>query len=190
MRRTMTASFIALAALTGAALAQSTQQTAPGTGSSSTPPTATTTQPAPPSAPATQPGTPPRAAGQGAGQTGAAMPQGMQAIVTSTVPMTFMTVGPADVMTSNLIGVDVYTQNSEEIGEIEDMVIDNGRTVRALVIGIGGFLGMGERYVAVPPESVTLMRPANGGEVRAVVNTTAEQLRAAPTFRYEGKWEQ
>jgi len=118
------------------------------------------------------------------------MPQGMQAIVTSTVPMTFMTVGPADVMTSNLIGVDVYTQNSEEIGEIEDMVIDNGRTVRALVIGIGGFLGMGERYVAVPPESVTLMRPANGGEVRAVVNTTAEQLRAAPTFRYEGKWEQ
>ncbi len=98
-----------------------------------------------------------------------------------------MNVQPADVMSSKLIGANVYNAKNESIGEIEDLAIDNGKTVRSVIISVGGFLGIGERYVAVDPAAVTLMRDASGGNLRAMVNPTSEQLKNAPTFRYAAR---
>jgi sporulation protein YlmC with PRC-barrel domain len=51
---------------------------------------------------------------------------------------------------SKLEGVNVYNQNNERIGEVDDVLVDKQGKVEAVVIGVGGFLGIGERRVAVP----------------------------------------
>lgn len=168
------ASLTAIAwAQTGSSPPQTQQRSAPG---------ATQTQPGQPQPSQAQPGT---TQGQASttqprsGQTQAGL-QEIQAL-----QLTFYAVQPADVLFSNLMGVDVHNAQNESIGEIEDAVIDNGKTLRALIIGVGGFLGLGERYVSVEPKSVLLARDA-GGNLRAYVNTTRETLRNAPEFKYEG----
>jgi sporulation protein YlmC with PRC-barrel domain len=109
---------------------------------------------------------------------------GMQEATPSTMTVKFVSVQPADVMAYNLLGTNVYNNQDENIGEIADMVIDNGKTVRALIIGVGGFLGMGERYVAVDPSTVTLVPEEDNG-MRAIMNTNRDDLQNAPTFEYE-----
>jgi hypothetical protein len=109
---------------------------------------------------------------------------GMKEATPSTMTVKFVNVQPADVMAYDLLGTDVYNNQDENIGEIEDMVIDNGKTVRALIISVGGFLGMGERYVAVDPSTVTLVAE-DDDDMRAIVNTNRDDLKGAPTFKYE-----
>lgn len=53
---------------------------------------------------------------------------------------------------SKVIGVNVYNASNENLGEISELLVDKSGRVQAVVIGVGGFLGMGERYVAIPFE--------------------------------------
>jgi sporulation protein YlmC with PRC-barrel domain len=55
---------------------------------------------------------------------------------------------------SKLIGVNVYNTNNESLGEINELLISQSGKVEAVVIGVGGFLGIGERNVAVPLEKI------------------------------------
>jgi sporulation protein YlmC with PRC-barrel domain len=55
---------------------------------------------------------------------------------------------------SKLAGVNVYNDNNESIGSINDMLMDKSGNIKAVVIGVGGFLGVGEHLVAVPFEKV------------------------------------
>ena len=100
-----------------------------------------------------------------------------------TVRLTFYTVQASDMRASDLMGTDVYNLKNEEVGEVEDLILDNGKTVRAMIVSVGGFLGMGERYVSLDPGSVVISRQ-NGG-TRIVVNTTKEELKNAPEFKWE-----
>ena len=100
----------------------------------------------------------------------------------ATAEIRFVDVQPADVMATKLIGSKVYNNQNENIGEIQDLVIESGRTIRAVIIGVGGFLGMGERYAAVDPSSILLSRQENSW--RAVVNISREELKNAPAFKY------
>jgi sporulation protein YlmC with PRC-barrel domain len=50
---------------------------------------------------------------------------------------------------SKLVGVDVYNEANEKIGSIEELILDKSGKVEHVVLGVGGFLGMGEHYVAV-----------------------------------------
>jgi len=50
---------------------------------------------------------------------------------------------------SKLVGVNVYNNNNENVGSINDLLTDKSGTIKAVVIGVGGFLGMGEHLVAV-----------------------------------------
>jgi len=50
---------------------------------------------------------------------------------------------------SKLIGVDVYNEANEKIGDIQELILDKSGKVEHVVLGVGGFLGMGEHYVAV-----------------------------------------
>ncbi|WP_315762785.1 MULTISPECIES: PRC-barrel domain-containing protein [unclassified Bradyrhizobium] len=55
---------------------------------------------------------------------------------------------------SKLSGVKVYNNNNENIGSIDDLLTDKNGQVKAVVIGVGGFLGMGEHLVAIPFDQV------------------------------------
>ncbi|WP_407176579.1 PRC-barrel domain-containing protein [Bradyrhizobium sp. STM 3562] len=50
---------------------------------------------------------------------------------------------------SKVVGLSVYNDNNEKIGAINDLLMDKGGSIKAAVIGVGGFLGVGERLVAV-----------------------------------------
>ena len=53
---------------------------------------------------------------------------------------------------SKVIGINVYNDNNEKIGDIQELIIDKSGKVDNVFLGVGGFLGMGEHYVAVPME--------------------------------------
>ena len=104
-----------------------------------------------------------------------------------TTPAPFLTVAPGDLMVSNLVDLTVYNARDQRIGEIEDLVLDGTRGVRAVIVNAGSYLGVAERHVAVNPAALKLVRAANGS-YRAVLDATPDQVRAAPELRYRGAW--
>jgi sporulation protein YlmC with PRC-barrel domain len=55
---------------------------------------------------------------------------------------------------SKLVGVNVYNDANEKIGDINDVILDKSGKVENVILGVGGFLGMGEHYVAVSYDSL------------------------------------
>jgi sporulation protein YlmC with PRC-barrel domain len=55
---------------------------------------------------------------------------------------------------SKLAGLRVYNDNNENLGSINDLLMDRSGNIKAVVIGVGGFLGMGEHLVAVPFDKI------------------------------------
>ena len=123
-----------------------------------------------------------------------------------------------------MIGLDVYNQNDEKVGDISELLVDQTGKIQTAILGVGGFLGVGERMVAVnfdqlkfvnqPVElkiasstqaapaptknaetattttgAATTARPARNTNEQwypdhAVINITADQLKAMPRFEY------
>ncbi len=99
---------------------------------------------------------------------------------------TFVAQTPDDMVASKLIGSSVVNGANETIGQIADFVLDQKGAVKAWIIGVGGFLGLGSKYVAVDPSVLTLNR-TDDKTLQARIDTTKDQLRAAPEYVYLGK---
>ena len=95
----------------------------------------------------------------------------------------FSTVQKDEMFSSKLKGLNVYNQKDESIGEISDLAIKNHQ-VDALILSVGGFLGVGEHYVAVSPSSVNVRYDSKNDKWTALMNTTKDALKAAPEFKY------
>ncbi len=98
----------------------------------------------------------------------------------------FTSVAPADHMTSQLIGLDIYNSTNQDIGSIKDVVF-GADGVKAYIVGVGGFLGMDEHYVAVRPSAVTLRYNSAERIWHATMDTSVDQLKAAPSYSYPTK---
>ena len=107
---------------------------------------------------------------------------------------------------SKLIHMDVYNTQNEKIGDIKELMLDKTGKVNTVAIGVGGFLGMGERDVAVkfeqlkwnnePVKSSSSASSTTTGSAQsqanrdrnypdhAVLNATKDQLKAMPQFDY------
>ncbi|MCC0039723.1 MAG: PRC-barrel domain-containing protein [Brucellaceae bacterium] len=86
-------------------------------------------------------------------------------------------------LANNLIGQSVYNgigDDAENIGDINDLVISPEGDVQAVVIGVGGFLGIGEKDVAI--EYDLLSWQERDGQEWLVVETTADALKAQEEF--------
>jgi sporulation protein YlmC with PRC-barrel domain len=79
---------------------------------------------------------------------------------------------PGQWRASKLEGLNVYNQNNEKIGDISELIVDSSGKIQAVVIGVGGFLGMGERDVAVPMDQIKFVN-----EPLAVATTTTTDGR-------------
>jgi sporulation protein YlmC with PRC-barrel domain len=55
---------------------------------------------------------------------------------------------------SKMVGLSVYNDNNESVGSINDLLTDKNGSIKAVVIGVGGFLGVGEHLVAIPLEKI------------------------------------
>lgn len=96
----------------------------------------------------------------------------------------FSTVAKDEMFSSKLKGLNVYNQKDEKVGEITDLAIGKGEQIQAMILSVGGFLGVGEHYVAVSPSSVRVSYNKDKDTWTAKMNTTKEALKAAPEFKY------
>ena len=84
-------------------------------------------------------------------------------------------------LASHYMGKTVYGPNNERVGDVNDIVIDRAGTTTAIVVGVGGFLGMGEKNVAVPFSSIQLTNRDGKDELH--MNVTRADLEKAPAFK-------
>jgi sporulation protein YlmC with PRC-barrel domain len=78
---------------------------------------------------------------------------------------------------------DVYDPNDNKIGQIKDVLVDKSGKIHSLVIGVGGFLGAGEKDVAVPFSAVK--HTMKDKKIYLTMDATKDALKAAPGFKYD-----
>jgi len=97
---------------------------------------------------------------------------------------TYLTEQASDqIAASTYIGQSVYNAGDESIGEINDLIIKKDGGVEAAVIGVGGFLGLGEKDVAVPFDRISIAEQPNTDALKLTTTETADTLKAAPEFK-------
>lgn len=104
-----------------------------------------------------------------------------QAKAPSTSPQFLPQQGSSDWLASDLLGKAVVNANNETIGDVDNLVTDESGKIIAVVIGVGGVLGLGEKEVAVRFEDLKLSRDENN-EVKLMANFNEETLASAPDF--------
>ena len=88
--------------------------------------------------------------------------------------------------TSGLIGTKIQNSAGERIGDVNYLVLDADGKISTIVIGVGGFLGVGEKNVGVPFSSVTREVDKNGNPTFKL-EATKEELSAAPAYEWTEK---
>jgi sporulation protein YlmC with PRC-barrel domain len=81
--------------------------------------------------------------------------------------------------TKQILGKPVYNDKNEKVGNVDDLIIAPDSSVSYAIIGVGGFLGLGERQVAVP---VNRFKNTEGRIV--LPDATKDALQAMPSFQY------
>jgi PRC-barrel domain len=89
---------------------------------------------------------------------------------------------PGDWLASTLIGKPAVNAANETIGDVNDLVTDRDGKVIAALIGVGGFLGLGEKDVAVRFEDLTLTRDEDNN-VKVVLDLNKDTLASAPDYK-------
>jgi sporulation protein YlmC with PRC-barrel domain len=124
---------------------------------------------------------------------------------TTTAPAATTTPAPADMShqgqwrTSKVVGLKIYNNANESLGSINDLLFDKDGKIAAAVIGVGGFLGVGEHYVAVPfekikwvnepvPSGASTASNSSGVTGRPASSTTTGSATPAPTMAKPNPW--
>jgi hypothetical protein len=78
-----------------------------------------------------------------------------------------------------ILGKPVYNDHNERVGDVDDIIVAPDKSLSYAIIAVGGFLGLGEHYVAIP------FNQFKGGEGKYVLpGATKDTLKAIPTFNY------
>lgn len=81
---------------------------------------------------------------------------------------------------SNVMGASVKTSNDEDVGSVDDLIIDEDGQIVAIMVGVGGFLGMGQKDVAIGWGHVSTSGEDDDMELR--IDVSRQDLRSAPEF--------
>lgn len=95
----------------------------------------------------------------------------------------FTSVPAKDGLSSQLMGLQVYNNAKQDIGTIKDVAL-NENGIDGYILSVGGFLGIGDHYVAVRPSAINLKFDHAAKKWTATMDTTADQLKSAPEFKY------
>jgi len=116
---------------------------------------------------------------------------------TATSPGAITQQQSGEYLADDVIGASVRNAQNETIGSVSDLVIDHEGKVKAAIVSVGGFLGIGDKHVAIPWPDVKLRADtrssgpgtATSGSADAardpmlLVNMTKDQLKQAPAFK-------
>jgi sporulation protein YlmC with PRC-barrel domain len=95
----------------------------------------------------------------------------------------YAAVDASNVTSEQLMGVRVYGPNDEDLGEISDLVLDGKGAPTQIIIDVGGFLGMGEKPVAIDVTTLQILKETDGEALRAYVQMTQDELKALPAAK-------
>ncbi|QGM97304.1 PRC-barrel domain containing protein [Methylocystis parvus] len=108
----------------------------------------------------------------------------------STTTTEFLSTIPSNaLLVSNIYDRNVYDAGENKLGEIKDIVIDRSGTIGAVIVSVGGFLGVGDKDVAVAFEAVNISQRNN--KTWLSMNTTKAALMSATGFKFDksqGLW--
>jgi hypothetical protein len=136
------------------------------------------TEPAP--APAIEPTAP--AATEQPALPDAAAPDTATAPTTTEQPMFVNEQATEEKLASNWIGQTLYNTAEEDIGSVDDLLLTKDGEIKAVIVGVGGFLGLGKKNVAITLAAID-PRTDENGNLTLVGDTTADALKAAPEFK-------
>jgi sporulation protein YlmC with PRC-barrel domain len=172
----------------GGAFAQETSETP-----QAAPSTPEATQPAPTAPEAAKPeaAPPPEAAQPEAAKPETAPPpEAAQPMPSAPKGAEKLTAEPGDsVSVTEYYKQNVYDTSDNTIGEVSDVLLDKDGHVTAVILSVGGFLGLGAKYVSVPFNALRMTE--KDGKRYLVMDTTKEALTSAPGYQYDkttGKW--
>ena len=80
-------------------------------------------------------------------------------------------------------GTDVIGSNNEKIGDVNDILFDRNGKVMAYVIGVGGFLGIGSKDVALAPAAFQVQPASDKDELKLKLAMSRDELKNAPEFK-------
>jgi hypothetical protein len=101
----------------------------------------------------------------------------------------FMATMPAeDTSVTNYYKQNVNDPIDDKVGDVRDLIIDKDGRIIAAIVGVGGFLGIDEKNVAIPFDALKLSPESFGGKMVTkvlTVNTTKDELKSAPGLKYD-----
>lgn len=97
-------------------------------------------------------------------------------------PKGWVVAGPEQMTAAAMTGMRVYSPAGDWIGEIDNVIIDASGDIQGAVLGVGGFVGIGEKDVLVSFDSLTIKTAIEGDAMRAYANMTEEQLEELPAY--------
>ncbi len=86
-----------------------------------------------------------------------------------------------ETLASRMMGLNVQSPSGEELGDVNDLVIGPDGTITGAVIGVGGFLGIAEKNIAVSYNSIEMQ--TSDGQAVVVLAASKDELKAAPDYR-------
>jgi len=101
--------------------------------------------------------------------------------VTAPAPMPAANLGAGEISAKDLLRQSVKNAANESVGDVNDVLIANDGKIAAVIVGVGGFLGLGEKNVALPYDQLMFATDANGN-LAVSTAATKESLQAAPEY--------
>ena len=111
-------------------------------------------------------------------------PAATAAAIASPSAETLLKTVPANSMTvTDWYKQTIYDPSDVTIGDIKDVLVDRDGKISALIVGVGGFLGLGEKDVAVAFNAVTITK--KNDQTHLMMNTTKEALKTSVGYKYD-----
>ena len=94
-----------------------------------------------------------------------------------------------ELLADDLMGAKVFGRDGEEVGAVEDLILDEQQKITGVVVGVGGFLGIGKKEVGLNWEQAKLVESADTGTKMITIGLTKADLEAAPDFKTKAERE-
>ncbi|HTW54304.1 MAG TPA: PRC-barrel domain-containing protein [Stellaceae bacterium] len=100
-----------------------------------------------------------------------------------TMPAPIMSSAPTGKTVTKYYKQSVYDPAKDKIGSVDDVIVNDNGQVTGFIVGVGGFLGAGEKDVAVP--FAAIHAEMKDGDWYLTLNTTKDALKSAPGFTFD-----
>jgi sporulation protein YlmC with PRC-barrel domain len=94
-----------------------------------------------------------------------------------------------EVLAEDLVGANVFGPDGEKVGTVEDLILDEQKKVTGVVVGVGGFLGIGKKEVGLNWEQAKVTDIPDTATKKIMINMTKADLEAAPDFKTKAERE-